>query len=61
MPASDHVRQLLARTAIMDCLAVPVGDDLLPDRGDIGGGDGAIPAISPRRILPEMAYLFDVV
>lgn len=60
MPASDHLRQLLARTAIMDCLAVPVGDDLLPDRGDIGGGEGAIPAISPGRIPQEMVYLFDM-
>ena len=59
MPTSDHVRQLLARTAIMDCLAVPVGDDLLPDRGDIGGGDVAILSMSPHRIPQEMAYTFE--
>jgi hypothetical protein len=42
-------------------LAARTGGDLFPQsRGDIIGSGGGIPAISPRRISEEMAYLFDV-
>jgi hypothetical protein len=42
-------------------LSVLTGADLFPtSRGDSIGSGGGIPAISPRRIPREMAYLFDV-
>ncbi len=38
-----------------------LGDKAFPNRvGRLDGSGGAIPAISPRRIPQEMAYLFDV-
>jgi hypothetical protein len=42
-------------------MAVLVGGDLFPhSHSDIGGSGGGIPAISPRRIPQEMAYVFEV-
>ena len=46
IPPPLVLRTFGAHYGLLGCLAVPVGDDLFPDRGDIGGGDVAILSMS---------------